>query len=314
MTTPKEKLKAIEARLVALEQEKLVLVNQKQRLLEQPHSGDLDVIAHTSILTSQQKVDIFCSLFKGRDDIFATRWQNQQGRSGYSVACNNEWQRGLCNKPKIKCGECSNRAFRPLTNKAIYDHLAGTHTAGLYPLLTNDHCWLLAVDFDKSDWKLAATAFRAACRAWKIPCAVERSRSGNGAHIWIFFDSPIPARDARRLGFSLLDKAMENHAGLSFDSYDRLFPNQDTLPTGGFGNLIALPLQQEPRKSGNSEFIDKHFISYPDQWAFLASLRRTTVKEVYDWLRSAEQTTHEEDADLKPWEVGLPIKVEPIPQ
>ena len=147
----------------------------------------------------------------------------------------------------------------PLDQQANYDHLAGKYTLGLYPLLEDNRCWLLAADFDKSDWKEAVTAFRRACAVLNVPFSVERSRSGNGAHIWVFFESPVLAKDARQLGFILLDKAMEFHAGLSFESYDRLFPNQDVLPVGGFGNLIALPLQHNPRQQGNSVFIDENF-------------------------------------------------------
>ncbi|MCU7860282.1 MAG: hypothetical protein KZQ86_10750 [Candidatus Thiodiazotropha sp. (ex Lucinoma kastoroae)] len=238
-----QELQSIETRLAALEREKQTLLTKQQALLARQPSIASPATHSIETLSTQQKVELFSRLFRGRNDIYALRWENKQGRSGYSLACANEWQQGLCHKPKIKCGECSNRAFKSIDEKVIYDHLTGKHTAGLYPLLNNDHCWLLAVDFDKSDWKLAVAAFSGACAAWNIPCAVERSRSGNGAHIWIFFDSRIPAQDARRLGFALLDSAMESHAGLSFDSYDRLFPNQDTMPNGRFGNLIALPLQ-----------------------------------------------------------------------
>jgi hypothetical protein len=122
-------------------------------------------------------------LFRGRQDIYANRWQNKQGRNGYSVSCHNEWQQGKCNKPKVKCMECVNQAFKTLDQQAIYDHLAGKQTLGLYPLLEDNRCWLLAADFDKSDWQAAVSAFRKACRALNVPFSVERSRSGNGAHI-----------------------------------------------------------------------------------------------------------------------------------
>jgi len=166
---------------------------------------------------------------------------------------------------------------------------------------------LLAADFDKANWQLDVTAFFDACVELNLPCAIERSRSGNGAHAWIFFDDPVPAKDARNLGFLLLDKAMENHAGLSFDSYDRLFPNQDIMPEGGFGNLIALPLQHEPRKSGNSEFIDNNFIAYPDQWTFLTSLKRVNIQQIYECLKKGDSSKTNEDDSLKPWEKGLPM-------
>jgi len=166
---------------------------------------------------------------------------------------------------------------------------------------------LLAADFDKASWQLDVTAFFDACVELNIPCAIERSRSGNGAHAWIFFDDPVPAKDARNLGFLLLDKAMENHAGLSFDSYDRLFPNQDIMPEGGFGNLIALPLQHEPRKSGNSEFIDNNFMAYPDQWSFLTSLKRVNILQIYECLKKVDSRKTIDDESLKPWKKGLPM-------
>ena len=213
----------------------------------------------------------------GRDDIHAFRWENKQGKSGYAVACHNEWQPGLCNKPKIKCSECTNKAYIALGSRSIYDHLSGAQTIGLYPLLADDTCQLLAVDFDKSDWQQAVKAFAQVCNANSIPCAIERSRSGNGAHIWIFFESIVLAKDARRLRFSLLDLAMENYPGLSFDSYDRLFPNQDSISSGGFGNLIALPLQYHPRQDGNSVFVDQELVAYPDQWQFLSGLSQLPI-------------------------------------
>mgnify|MGYP000312213024 CR=1 FL=1 len=180
------------------------------------------------------------------------------------------------------------------------------------PLLQDDHCWFLAVDFDKSDWQSVVTAFRRACTAWEIPCAVERSRSGNGAHVWLFFEQPIPARDARCLGIALLDKAMEQHAGLSFDSYDRLFPNQDHRPTGGFGNLIALPLQHDPRQRGNTAFIDANFAPYPYQWAYLSSLQRLSLTQATACLEHLDTDKGTHASDLKPWEKGLPVSTTAI--
>ncbi|MEJ6120345.1 DEAD/DEAH box helicase [Vibrio sp. 2-Bac 85] len=265
-------LKAIEAKLIELDSERTILLARRTALL----SINIDTLR----LSSSQKIDIFMKLFRGRQDIYANRWQNKQGRSGYSVSCHNEWQQGKCNKPKVKCMECVHQAFKTLDQQANYDHLAGKYTLGLYPLLEDNRCWLLAADFDKSDWQEAVSAFRKACIALNVPCSVERSRSGNGAHIWVFFESPVFAKDARQLGFMLLDKAMEFHAGLSFESYDRLFPNQDILPIGGFGNLIALPLQHTPRQQGNSVFIDADFNPYFDQWAYLVSTEKLTSKQL----------------------------------
>ena len=312
MASAENELSSITQRLQAIEREKAELLVRQQELLSSQATAEEPLLSNIEVLSPQQKVELFSSLFRGRDDIYALRWENKQGRSGYSVACSNEWKPGLCNKPKIKCGECNNRSFSPLDSKALYDHLLGKITVGLYPLLSNDECWLLAVDFDKSDWKEAVSAFRFACKSRNITCAVERSRSGNGAHAWIFFEDTIAAKDARRLGFALLDKAMENHAGLSFDSYDRLFPNQDVLPTGGFGNLIALPLQHGPRKMGSSEFIDENFQSYHNQWSYLSSLKKVNKSNVYDFLKKIDVSEKDSRVDLKPWEKNLPAPRETI--
>ena len=205
--------------------------------------------------TSSEKIALFRLLFRGRKEVFPLLWTNRRtGRQGYAPACGNEWVRGVCEKPEVRCGECPNQAFLPVTGRVIRDHLQGRHVAGVYPLLADDTCWFLAVDFDKGDWKGDVAAFRDAAEAERLPVAVERSRSGRGAHAWFFFDSPVPAAEARALGCSLITRAMSARHGIGMDSYDRLFPNQDTLPRGGFGNLIALPFQQEARAHGNSVF------------------------------------------------------------
>ncbi|MCU7986547.1 TOTE conflict system archaeo-eukaryotic primase domain-containing protein [Shewanella sp. SW24] len=286
-----EELRAIDARLDELAREREILLARRSILLD----ADLGTLH----LSASQKIDIYMALFRGRQDIYANRWQNQQGRSGYSVSCHNEWQQDKCHKPKIKCTECVNQAFKLLDRQAIYDHLSGRQTLGLYPLLEDNRCWLLAADFDKSDWQEAVSAFRQACRELGVPFSVERSRSGNGAHIWVFFETPVSASAARQLGFILLDKAMEYHAGLSFESYDRLFPNQDVLPIGGFGNLIALPLQNVPRQQGNSVFIDDFFAPYVDQWAYLASTKKLTDIQLNIILDGKQGV--KPDANRVPW-------------
>ena len=308
MTSFDHELKIIEIRLSELERERDSLLDRKQTLLVSNAPSHELPDQQAPPLSTQQKVDLFRSLFRGREDVHAVRWENNQGRHGYALACDNEWKKGLCHKPKVKCGECRNQAFQPLNQEALYEHLSGQRTAGLYPLLDDDKTWLLVVDFDKSDWQRAAAAFRKACGQLGIPCGVERSRSGNGAHVWIFFEQPLPAKDARRLGFALLDKAMEQHAVLSFDSYDRLFPNQDTVPTGGFGNLIALPLQRGPRQSGNTDFVDDDFKVYTDQWAYLQALLKVSVSHVYDCLDKMDTGSDGADVELKPWEKGLPLQ------
>lgn len=211
----------IDARLSKLEDETsqfLALREQLQR--PSPIAPD------SKFYTPEQKIAIFRVLFRGRTDIFANRWQNKQGRSGYSVACNNEWVQGICNKPRVKCQDYNHRQFTELNNQVIYSHLAGQQVAGLYPLMHDNTCYFLAADFDKGQWKEEVKAMSKACHSFEIPHAIEISRSGNGAHLWIFFNEKVPAKEARLLGFGLLDKAMEFYPNLSFDAYDRFFPSQ----------------------------------------------------------------------------------------
>lgn len=301
-TKTSAEIEKINLRLQALEEERSRLLSRKAEL----EFAAPELAVRPTTLSTKEKVALFQELFVGRDDIFALRWENNAGKSGYAVACYNEWQAELCNKPKIKCGECSNKAFKTLDTNAIYDHLSGKQTIGLYPLLHDDSCQLLVVDFDKSDWQQATRAFADVCNDLKIPIAIERSRSGNGAHIWIFIENKVLAIDARRLGFGLLDRAMERYPGLSFDSYDRLFPNQDSMPSGGFGNLIALPLQYQPRQYGFSVFVDRELVAYPDQWRFLSELKRLTRDQFYGFLQKINDDKPEEAS--KPWEQGIPIE------
>lgn len=224
--------------------------------------------------TPEEKIALFRRLFRGRDDVYAVRWENKAGKSGYAPACAQEWKPGICEKPRIKCQDCAHRQLQPLTDAVVFDHLAGRRTLGVYPLLSDDTCHFLAVDFDEAEWRNDVQAFAQSCRELDVPVAVEISRSGQGAHAWLFFESPIPARDARRLGSAILSHTCARIRQLKLSSYDRLFPNQDILPKGGFGNLIALPLQKKPREQGCSVFVDADLQAYGDQWAFLASMRR----------------------------------------
>ena len=230
--------------------------------------------------STQEKIALFRSLFRGRDDVYPVRWQAKDGRQGYSPACRHEWNKIYCEKPKIKCGQCKNRELLPVTDEVIYDHLAGRHTIGVYPILKDDTCWFLAADFDKEEWQENVAAFLETCREFNIPSAVERSRSGNGAHVWIFFSENISAALARKIGFILLSKTLERRHQIGLRSYDRFFPSQDSLPNNGFGNLIALPLQKQPRKEENSVFLNSDFQPFQDQWEYLSSLRRMTVPEI----------------------------------
>lgn len=203
--------------------------------------------------------------------------------------CRREWQSQYCDKKKYKCAECPNREFEPLAYKHIYRHLEGRDpdcrdVVGLYAITANDGCNFLCADFDDKScehgYQNDVKAYIAVCRDWDIPAYTERSRSGKGAHVWIFFAEEVKARDARRLGNAILTEAMERDGRMSFKSYDRLFPNQDTMPTGGFGNLVALPLQGRARKNGNSVFVNDDFKPYADQWGFLQSVKKMTVLEL----------------------------------
>jgi superfamily II DNA or RNA helicase len=281
--------------------------------------------------SSAEKVALFRRLFVGRTDIFPVRWDNQKtGRSGYSPACANEWAKGVCGKPQIKCGECPHQAFIPVSDEVIDKHLrggdgrhraAGDFVAGVYPLLTNETCWFLAADFDKEDWAADALAMIDTCHAKGVPAALERSRSGNGGHVWIFFAAPIPARIARQLGAAIMTETMERRPEIGFGSYDRFFPSQDTMPLGGFGNLIALPLQRRARENGNSVFIDRNLRPYDDQWAFLSSLPRLAPEQASEMVAEAERRgtvlgvrmpIDDEDAD-EPWRMTPSRRREPGP-
>src|SRR6267143_1734446 len=231
--------------------------------------------------TPEKKISLFRSLFRGREAVYAIRWEGKRGNSGYSPAGVMDWRAIHASRPEERKKVArKTRMLQPLTDDAIRNHLTGKQTIGVYPLLADDTCWFLAVDFDKKSWVIDAAAFAATCRRFQVPVAVERSRSGNGAHVWIFFDRPVSAADARRLGCGLLTRTMENRHEIGLDSYDRLFPNQDTTPKGGFGNLIALPLQKRPREQGNSVFLDELFQPHPDQWRFLESVQRMPIDQL----------------------------------
>ena len=256
-----------------------------------------DAVTATA-LSNAEKVALFRSRFRGRDDVFPRRWENSKtSKAGYAPVCRNEWVRGICEKPRIKCSNCPNQAFVPVSDEVVRSHLQGRDVAnpgraepfvaGVYPLMMDDTCWFLAADFDKQCWQRDALAFLATCREKGVPAALERSRSGKGGHVWIFFSEPVSASEARKLGAHLVTETMERCPDLGFESYDRFFPSQDTMPTGGFGNLIALPLQSGARPRGNSVFVDDELRPYDDQWAFLSSLRRTSRAEVANLVEQA---------------------------
>lgn len=298
---------------------------------ELPHTKDSSVrsslctddgnVALTKEQILQLRKDLFRSLFKGRDDVFALRWTSRDGtRAGYMPVCSNRWT-PICNMKKCKCADCHNRQFTPLGDAEIEKHLRGMderclpYTIGIYALSADDTCNFLCADFDDKNcdhgYQKDVIAFVGVCRDWGIPYSIERSRSGNGAHVWILFGQPIAAGKARRLGNAILTEAMNRDGRVSFKSYDRFFPNQDHMPEGGFGNLVALPLQGLPRKKGNSVFVDEKFEQYPDQWKYLRTIKRLSEADVEALLKAhvcqLDYGELSKTSESKPWETPKPM-------
>lgn len=220
-----DELRALEIQRDSVERE-LRCIRDAFESSKTPHPDLLRISVDSNSpaeMTDVEKIKLFRSLFRGRDDIFSTLWVKENtGRSGYALKCDNEWRPNVCLKPRVRCGDCLNQAFLPVTDRVILDHFQGRHVIGIYPLLKDETCWFLAVDFDKGDWMNDITAFRSVCHSAELPIAVERSRSGNGAHVWFFFDMPVSAAVARRMGCYLITQAMSKRHSLHLSSYDRL--------------------------------------------------------------------------------------------
>ncbi len=248
-----------------------------------------------------EKIRLFMSLFKGREDVFAHKYFNKkQGKMVYGPMKSKPWER------KPGDGE-----YAPFDERVVDHHLRGFDgmIAGVFPICLDDSCHFLAIDLDKGEWQRDAEVLRDVCKELEIPVSIERSQSGNGAHVWFFFEDAVLAKTSRELGTALLTAAMNRRHEIKMSSFDRLFPNQDILPKGGFGNLIALPLQKTARLHGNSEFIDESFQSYEDQWAYLAGIKRLPADAVSSLLKKLQTQNGAEDFSenagvsevMKPW-------------
>ena len=308
----------LQAHLSALDRERVEtegaisrLQHERQELQRVETAGQLFQDAPITLKSSlAAKHALIRRLFRGREDVYPVRWESAKtGKAGYQPACRHEWDRGVCLKPRIKCSECPNRDLLPLTDTVIAAHLDGKSTIGVYPLLPDETCWFLAADYDKTTWQDDARAFMDTCQHFAVPAGLERSRSGNGGHVWIFFAEPVPAVLARKLGAYLLTKTMERRPEIGLDSYDRFFPNQDTMPQGGFGNLIALPFQKTPRQQGNSVFVDDALTPYHDPFAFLSSLTPMSRDQVAMIVERGQREGHvlgvrmvvSDEEDDTPW-------------
>ena len=274
-----------------LEQENKSL---KEKIYGKTEEKKISKSNETKVISNEEKVKIFMEVFKGRNDVYAKRWtSNKTEKSGYSPVCKNEFSTYKCDKARVKCNECPFRELVPLTNEIILKHLKGEITIGIYPLLPGDLCNFLVIDFDKKTYEKDVIAFWNTCDELNIPIYVERSRSGNGAHAWMFFEESISARMARKMGNILLTKTMEKES-LDLNSYDRLLPNQDTMPKGGFGNLIALPFQGKCSKNGNTVFVNKYFEVEDNQLEILTNIKRITSDELYDFVEKYKEDDYKE--------------------
>jgi len=287
----------------------------ESEMLDQEPSAEPLFSSINNLSDPMEKIRLYMSLFKGRDDVYALRWENpKKGTSGYSPFCLNEWKPELCRKPKERCTNCTNKLYAGLDEKVIDDHLRGNKNfvAGIYPLCLDETCNFLAIDFDGEEWSKDIAVLREVCSQFHVPLAVERSRSGQGAHAWFFFQVPLSAALARKFGSALLTCAMNRRHEVKFQSYDRLFPNQDTLPKGGLGDLIALPLQKAARKRNNSEFIDENGKTFDDQWTFLSAIKKLSEDEIEKFIARLSQgnelgelkRAEEDQEEQKLWEAS----------
>ena len=248
--------------------------------------------------TNEEKVNLFMDYFKGRDSIYPylSIDKKDPNKKYYIPKCANEWNKNVCNKTMgKKCKDCQYWVDKPIDKEVIRNHLFNSNPIGIYPMLEDETCYFLAFDFDdkknENDIKEDVLAFASICDKYNVPIAIERSRSGHGIHVWIFFENNIKALTTRKMGSLLLSKTMEIRDNLKIDSFDRMFPNQDTMPKGGYGNLIALPFQNEPMKYNNTAFLDRNFIAYDDQYSYLSKVKKMSYDEVFNVIRVLSENT-----------------------
>ncbi len=316
MTTDYQKLLEKYLRLKE-ENEQLKTVLAEHNISIESTTSKLSPVTPKNVVTvnnsssADDKLNLYMSLFIGRTDVYAKRWVSRKnGKTGYSPVCKNEWDEKLCKKGKIKCSECSNRVYGELTKNVIYKHLSKDATesdvVGIYPMLQDETTNFVVIDFDDENWQSDISAVRESCKKLSVPLYVERSRSGSGAHCWFFFEESVSAKIARRFASSMISYSMNQNHKIKFSSYDRLLPNQDTMPNGGFGNLIALPLQGLARKNKNSLFIDENFDAYKDQWEYLSSVKKITVEDMNRFMAKLKNSYElgylglDEESE-KPW-------------
>ena len=271
--------------------------------------------------TNDEKVRLFRALFAGRADVFARRYENaKKGTSGYSPFCRNQWSSGCALRRHGKCADCPVRQFVPVSDEAVRAHLRGKDAnlkpfvMGIYPMSADETVRLAVIDFDESAWRRDALLVVRKARELALPPALEVSRSGRGAHLWFFFQSPVPARIARAALTHVLTRVLEEHPEVGLESYDRIIPCQDTLPRGGFGSLVALPLQAEARRADRSVFVNDDWVPYADQWAFLSSVTRigrvaleVLLRKERDGRQLFLSVAHAAADGARPWEFFLPL-------
>ena len=283
-------IEEIESRLIAIERERFHLLEdlRKQKEAERKIGRLPDFDKRITPDTPAEKIALFASMFCVRRDVFPRFWENQKtGKKGYSPVCESVWENGRRLKATEIFIKYGSEKFQYLSEDVIKAHLTGHHTVGTYAIRQDDTCTFLAADFDGNGWEQAACAYIDEASAIGVSALLEISRSGNGAHVWIFFAEPVPAFMARRMGSLILNHVSARNPQTRLDSYDRFFPNQDKLPRGGFGNLIALPFQKQKRDLGFTIFVDENLNPIKNQWEALAQVNRLSKEGLASILQDS---------------------------